>query len=1165
MQVYLRDSPRAVILIGVGGNEKGDHTALILGAKESQLKKGNRNGISKGDRALIETVSVSEIDGLGSMRILHEGAFGCLGLINVGNDLFVGIIDGANSVGKIRPGEGVLRISSVRFYCLNKSLWDDNQLTYEEIQGGPLDPQGARPLPHEAGYTPSPSANQAGIIEHPCTSIRKFLSNGTFYFAQDGAFDVSCRLDQRIASEGENKIKVPRRPPNPPGETESDDEAIEEDVSNNRESDTRFVWNTYLMQPLNDYRSRLEKQERRLLDREGLLTKVIQGYVGTYTIGQGIISLISRLSWKRAGTRYLSRGIDDEGNVAVFAESETLYSFGGITMSYAQVRGSVPLFWEQQGLQAFNAKIQISRSRLASQPAFDRHFADLLEQYKHVHALNLLGTRDAETVLTAAYGEHLRHSEAEELYLSSRSKEDGLKKERDDPLDRIGLTNFDFHSVSRASGGLDGTKDALKRLAPIQRKKQAFFYSIIDERNTLIQRQRGVFRTNCLDCLDRTNVVQGILSQEALQLYLDHAGQYGLPDGGSAVWVSHRNLWAENGDALSKIYAGTGALNSTFTRTGVGKKTLGSLLSDAAKSASRLYINNFQDKSKQNVIDALLGNLATQRPVSVFDPIHDAVNAELNDRLDEFSTIKNVSIFTGTWNLAGISPSNESLLPFLFPTKEEPDVLAIGLQEVVPLTPQQILLTDPEKLGIWESTITNTVAKRSEKSANYIPLCSEQLVGTALIILIKESLLPHIRQVEAATKKTGLKGMSGNKGGVAIRMNIYDTSFCFVTAHFAAGKSNVEERNADFHTINQELGFRNGRKIDNSHHTIWFGDFNYRLEGTNEEIRPLCDRQDLEELCQRDQLFSAKESRQVFLGYRENMLVFLPTYKYDFRSQVYDTSEKMRVPAWTDRILYKSNYPFKMDSIMYDRAELLSSDHRPVFAFFHAEARAYNNEKRNSLRRQLLVKYKKLQSDSGSIPDNLLIDLDINENESSDISSGYLTEELPEPSDANHAWWDDPLSSEEDESVEKSTSFDSSQAQHDNIFAKKRHVQYARRNQNTSNQWPSPASLILSSGNSGKYGNDSSSLSQQRRQPPQPPKKQTAELIELAVPSQENQVKSKPPPPIPSKPSSIVKPIAKSPDPASDPPAIPSRPNLGTRNQSYQSTKSKKSLLDDSD
>jgi len=88
-----------------------------------------------------------------------------------------------------------------------------------------------------------------------------------------------------------------------------------------------------------------------------------------------------------------------------------------------------------------------------------------------------------------------------------------------------------------------------------------------------------------------------------------------------SLWQQHRELWAENGDALSKIYAGTGALNTSFTRS--GKRTLAGeliyrrqittfadycsgVLSDATKSVSRAYINNFQDKGKQTAIDIFL-------------------------------------------------------------------------------------------------------------------------------------------------------------------------------------------------------------------------------------------------------------------------------------------------------------------------------------------------------------------------------------------------------------------------------------------------------------------------------------------------------------------------------------------------------------------------------
>ena len=44
---------------------------------------------------------------------------------------------------------------------------------------------------------------------------------------------------------------------------------------------------------------------------------------------------------------------------------------------------------------------------------------------------------------------------------------------------------------------------------------------------------------------------------------------------------------------------------------------------------------------------------------------------------------------------------------------------------------------------------------------------------------------------------------------------------------------------------------------------------------------------------------------QVFPGFSEGNPDFAPTYKYDLFSDDYDTSEKLRTPAWTDRVVWK--------------------------------------------------------------------------------------------------------------------------------------------------------------------------------------------------------------------------------------------------------------------
>lgn len=49
------------------------------------------------------------------------------------------------------------------------------------------------------------------------------------------------------------------------------------------------------------------------------------------------------------------------------------------------------------------------------------------------------------------------------------------------------------------------------------------------------------------------------------------------------------------------------------------------------------------------------------------------------------------------------------------------------------------------------------------------------------------------------------------------------------------------------------------------------------------------------------------DSGTAFAGYEEGPLLFRPTYRYDLGTDSYDTSEKLRIPAWTGasrRVLY---------------------------------------------------------------------------------------------------------------------------------------------------------------------------------------------------------------------------------------------------------------------
>ena len=140
----------------------------------------------------------------------------------------------------------------------------------------------------------------------------------------------------------------------------------------------------------------------------------------------------------------------------------------------------------------------------------------------------------------------------------------------------------------------------------------------------------------------------------------------------------------------------------------------------------------------------------------------------------------------------------------------------MGFQEIVELSPQQIMNSDPMRKELWERAVKRTLDHHAQSigGESYVLLRSGQLVGAALCIFVKSSVLASVRNVEGSVKKTGMSGMAGNKGAVAIRLDYVNTPICFVTAHLAAGFANYEERNRDYATIHHGLRFQRNRSID---------------------------------------------------------------------------------------------------------------------------------------------------------------------------------------------------------------------------------------------------------------------------------------------------------------------------------------------------------------
>jgi len=357
-----------------------------------------------------------------------------------------------------------------------------------------------------------------------------------------------------------------------------------------RDADDHFWWNKYLSKDLV------------AVDAEGWILPVIRGFVKfdkdiVLVNGKSFrFGLISRLSVKRAGTRYNTRGADKLGNVANYVETEQIVVHEDNLISFMQVRGSIPLKWSQKPDLTYKPKLKIAPfSATPSANPFHIHMTNQLDRYNKVVITNLINSTGSEGKLTDAF-----------LDQHAKFKNDNVK-----------FINFDFHKKTKQSGYSAGINQLVEQVKPSM--DEFGYFHVNFKTHQIIKTQTGILRVNCIDCLDRTNVCESsfarLLLQRALQdIQLIQPNQQVSQM--SNLEYTFKNTWADNGDAMSNLYAGTGALKADFTRT--GKRSFLGILNDGYNSATRYIYNNFTDGTKQDGLNLVLGKYTVEKGESPF-------------------------------------------------------------------------------------------------------------------------------------------------------------------------------------------------------------------------------------------------------------------------------------------------------------------------------------------------------------------------------------------------------------------------------------------------------------------------------------------------------------------------------------------------------------------
>lgn len=302
---------------------------------------------------------------------------------------------------------------------------------------------------------------------------------------------------------------------------------------------------------------------------------------------------ISRRSCFRQGCRFTRRGIDSLGNCANFCETEqTLLFANGKVSSYVQVRGSIPILWKSPCSLKYDPVVSIANDPLNCNAYCEDHFRSLAETYcpdrdSIILSVNLIDKKKDQQKLGIAYA----------------SAVDSVRNRV--PCQLL-YEWFDFHAETKKKGKWNNLS---KLLFAVEADFNHIGFFSRQPTGEVLSRQRGVIRTNCMDNLDRTNVTQSLFARRSLLAQLNKVSA----GAGSSVMDTpykkfekvYKVVWANNADAISLMYAGTGALKVDFTKT--GKRTVKGMYNDVVNSVIRYYINNFRDGFKQDSIDILLG------------------------------------------------------------------------------------------------------------------------------------------------------------------------------------------------------------------------------------------------------------------------------------------------------------------------------------------------------------------------------------------------------------------------------------------------------------------------------------------------------------------------------------------------------------------------------
>ena len=689
------------------------------------------------------------------------------------------------------------------------------------------------------------------------------------------------------------------------------------------------------------YKNFINKETNEPIDYN-FIVPIICGYVGMfYFMLNGKFFqfiLISRRSQNFAGTRYNTRGINDEGNVANYCETEHILTFGDIICSFSQLRGSAPVFFDQIGLKAYT---DITRSKELSIQAFSKHLGEMMEDYDLICFINLLNQKKS---IEAPIIEEF------EKQIKFRQNNNNIR-----------YKYFDMQNECKKDdySNIDILMNKISKLLDLF---NFFSMDIITEK--VLSIQNGTTRTNCLDCLDRTNVIETRISwlflekmfkylkfdDKEIQLLFNKQEKFFILSK-NTFKENFKDIWAENGDRISIQYAGTASTITTVTKT--GGHNLKGIITHGVATVSRFYQGTFEDQFKQECFDIFLQKNFSHLLLN----LEPNIKKELLSRKKEYIKYIELNIFIGNYNLSGKNIDNAiDIENFLISYKNIPLNENINLQNVFP---------DFYILGFEDIKQKNSIKKliadiltkiyKPENNDSYQLMEELDYNNLYLLIFVKASCIKYVKNIDSNIIKSNLMK---NNASLLLRFNINDSTICLSCSQLTSGQDKSEERKKEIINI-LNTNFKKYPSLYFKDYDFYFlfGDLNIRLnKQINEEMKndliknhAIITNNVYDKFLKFDQFYNYIKGDSIIGQMTEPPIKFSPTYKYYIGKFEYD---KKTIPSWCDRIFYKKN----SDTIplVYNKLLLNYSLHQPIFGVFKIKSKLINEKKQQFILNQII-------------------------------------------------------------------------------------------------------------------------------------------------------------------------------------------------------------------